>query len=241
MWKGNLNVHSYSWYKLSFTLSLVYLDQGFTFRTITLYKHILFLNVISVTMKPCFIDGQCHFLMHRTASPKLMNNICLSLENYTSILVCEVFCTLLSAFWPLLLQWKTTITTVQVPRKVKGKAIPLQAWTGPEGSTPRFQDNWHMKVVRLSALHNDHIYSQEIFLVFISVRGWVNPRAVVRPEGLCQWKIPMTPSGIEPATFWLVVQCLNQLCHCVAKESTWVKNKGREVFYLTTLSIARFI
>ena len=73
----------------------------------------------------------------------------------------------------------------------KGKAVPLQAWTGPEGSRKlNFTDfvTTAQDGGRLPALSTDRVYPQEIVLVIISVRGWFDPRTIVRLEGLCQWK-----------------------------------------------------
>jgi hypothetical protein len=92
------------------------------------------------------------------------------------------------------------------------------------GQTLRFPKFWgsrfanirHMKVVRLSPLRTGRFYPTgnipgNHFCKRLS-------RAIVRPEGLCQWKIPTTTSGIEPATFRLVAQCRHIIVLCISKK-----------------------
>jgi hypothetical protein len=58
--------------------------------------------------------------------------------------------------------------------------------------------------VGMSALLAGRLLLPGIFLVIISVRGGVEPRAVVRLEGLGHGKNPITSSGMETATLRLV-------------------------------------
>jgi hypothetical protein len=66
-----------------------------------------------------------------------------------------------------------------------------------------------MKVVRLSASRTGRLYFQEMFLVLIFTRGWVDPRAIARSEGNMSLKNPVTPPAIDPGTVRLVAQRLN--------------------------------
>ena len=69
--------------------------------------------------------------------------------------------------------------------KGKGNSVPLQAWTGTEGSRklrfPDFVTTAH-DGGRLSALRTGRLYPQGKLLVLISVRGWIDSRAIVRSE-----------------------------------------------------------
>jgi hypothetical protein len=102
---------------------------------------------------------------------------------------------------------------------IYGKAIPV---TGHEdrqscetSRLPHFLDNRLTDGGEVVSLTRRPPFTPPgRFLVLISVRGWVDPRAIVRLEGLGQLKNPMTSSGIEPAAFRIcsIVQMIYENC-----------------------------
>ena len=106
----------------------------------------------------------------------------------------------------------------------------VQRVPGISGSQISWQR--YRMVVRLSVLRTGRLYPQEIHLVLISVRGWVDPRAIVWPEGLCHWKIPMTPSEIEPATCRFVAYCPNHYATARPLTGTFIQHELQQYIHV---------
>ena len=80
-----------------------------------------------------------------------------------------------------------------------------------EVESPRFQDNRHIDVVRLLALHTGRLYRPRN----IPGADLCYRLSQLQAHSAAGRIMSMTPLGNETATFWLAAQCLNQLCHRV--------------------------
>ena len=108
--------------------------------------------------------------------------------SYCCILYPDIF--LSALFWNTLslpLMWKTKYHTC---KKVKQSHYRPGQALGVAGG-------WGYQIPRYSAHEGGSgcqpyapatFTPHKVFLVLISVRGWVEPRVIVPPEGLCQWK-----------------------------------------------------
>jgi hypothetical protein len=93
------------------------------------------------------------------------------------------------------LQFNTSVTKVKVKqshhRLGQGQSVP-GGWRSQISRKPAHEGG---RVV--SPTHRPPLPPRKYGWYSFLLWGWVNPRAIVRPEEWCHWKIPLTPSGIE--------------------------------------------
>ena len=100
-------------------------------------------------------------------------------------------------------------------------------WVFQEIEAPRFHDNKHMKVVRLSALNTGRLQpppTQKMFLVFISV----DPKAIVRAGRITQMKYSSYTNGIWTRDL-PTCSAVRQPIAPPRAPDKWVKGKGKAV------------
>jgi hypothetical protein len=92
---------------------------------------------------------------------------------------------------------------------IKRNAVPLQAWTGPYGSNilrpPEFFYNRNMQVVRFSAVLTGRLYPPRRYPWHAYLLEAESASGSYYGRKDLVIKITVTPSGIEPATFQLVL------------------------------------
>ena len=89
-------------------------------------------------------------------------------------------------------------------------------WGFQEAEAFSFIGSLHVKVLGLSALRTGHLYTTG------NIPGTHICQRLSLPQGhkAAERTMSVTPSGMEPVTFHLVAQCLNQLRHSVPPSAT---------------------
>jgi hypothetical protein len=116
-----------------------------------------------------------------------------------------------------------TSPTMKIPRgthhwirhqNANGKSNPItglgKPWGFQQAEVPRFRNNRDMKVGRLSAQCTGRLTPQEIF---ISVRGWVHPRAIMQPKINCPLPPPISATLLKILTLWLSPYFITKIEH----------------------------
>jgi hypothetical protein len=86
----------------------------------------------------------------------------------------------------------------------------IMSWGLQKFEASRFRDNLDIKWLVCLPYAPVAFSPKEIFLVFISLRSWVDFRTTGRPEVLQQRKISMITSRIQILTFRHVAHCVKQ-------------------------------
>jgi len=114
--------------------------------------------------------------------------VCKSENDYHAFLWCVCyFCQCgLHRIWEMKNEHRVLLEKPEEKYYLEGKAVPLQAWSGPECSRklrfPVFMTTAQDGGKVVSPTHRPPL-PQEMLLVLISSRGWIDPRAIVRSEG----------------------------------------------------------
>ena len=134
-------------------------------------------------------------------------------------------------------EWYSVCGTYVVTDSVKGKAIPLQGldrpWGLQEVEAPGFQDNRHLKAVRLSALRTGRLYPRGRYFWYsflLEAELTIGPQCGRKDyvNGKFQWhqrESNPRPSGLyRSASANRATACPYWQCNCVICRS-WADQK----------------
>jgi len=126
-------------------------------------------------------------------------------------------------------------TVLLPPGEGKGKAVPLQVWSGSEGSRKLMLPDF-MKTAQNGGKVVSLTHRPPLPILLISVRGWVNPRVIVRSERFyVNEKFQWNQLGSNQRRF--VAQHLNHWATAVPTATGCQPHCNQQIYHIISYNI----